>query len=152
MSKKELKIFIGMNRAINKINKETNKVYVKYGITATQFAVLEALYHKGDLSIGEVKDKILSSSGTIPVVVQNLEKEKLLERTQDESDRRKFILHITEKGRNLMDKVYPENESIIISILSILDKDEQEKLVNYMKKIGGIKIDGEESQRENSRI
>lgn len=55
MSKIQLKIFIGMSRALNKINRATNKVYAKYGLTSGQFAVLEALYHKGDLSVGEVQ-------------------------------------------------------------------------------------------------
>ena len=57
MSKIELKIFIGMSRAINKINRATNKIYTKYGLTSGQFAVLEVLYHKGDLSVGEVQEK-----------------------------------------------------------------------------------------------
>ena len=65
MNKVELKIFIGMSRAINKINRATNKVYGKYGLTSGQFAVLEALYHKGLVCRGS--RKVLSTSGTIPV-------------------------------------------------------------------------------------
>ena len=138
MEKIELKIFIGMSRALNKINRATNKVYIKYGLTSAQFAVLEALYHKGDLSIGEVQEKILSTSGTIPVIVKNLERDGFLERYNDEKDKRRYILHITEKGRKLMDIVYPENEEIIISMMNLWDKREQEEILNYMKRFGGI--------------
>lgn len=134
----ELKIFIGMSRALNKINRATNKVYLKYGLTSGQFAVLEALYHKGDLTIGDVQDKILSTSGTIPVIVKNLEKEGYLKKSNDENDKRRFMLHITEKGRELMDIVYPENEAIIISMMSIWNQEEQEQILNYMKRFGGI--------------
>ena len=134
----ELKIFIGMSRALNKINRATNKVYTKYGLTSAQFAVLEALYHKGDLSVGEVQDKILSTSGTIPVIVKNLEKEGFLEKRNDDKDKRRFILHITQKGRELMDIVYPENEEIIISMMNIWNKEEQEEILKYMKKFGGV--------------
>jgi MarR family 2-MHQ and catechol resistance regulon transcriptional repressor len=145
MNKTELKIFIGMNRALNKINRATNKVYIKYGLTSGQFAVLEALYHKGDLTIGEVQEKILSTSGTIPVIVKNLEKEGFLEKRNDQNDKRRVILHITQKGRELMDVVYPENEAIIISMISIWSKEEQEQILNYMKIFGGIK-DGKKSK------
>lgn len=138
MENTELRIFIGMSRALNKINRATNRLYTKYGLTSGQFAVLEALYHKGDLTIGDVQDKILSTSGTIPVIVKNLQKEGLLEKTNDEKDKRRFILHITEKGRGLMDIVYPENEAIIISMISTWNKEEQEQILNYMKKFGGI--------------
>ncbi|MCC3868190.1 MarR family winged helix-turn-helix transcriptional regulator [Terrisporobacter mayombei] len=134
----ELKIFIGMSRALNKINRATNKVYTKYGLTSAQFAVLEALYHKGDLSVGEVQDKILSTSGTIPVIVKNLEKEGFLEKRNDDNDKRRFILHITQKGRELMDIVYPENEAIIVSMMNIWNKEEQEEILKYMKKFGGV--------------
>lgn len=138
MAKTELKIFIGMSRALNKINKATSKICRKHGLTAAQFAVLEALYHKGDLCIGEVQDKVLSTSGTIPVVVKNLENENLLVRKQDDCDKRKFILSITDKGRELMDIVYPENEAAIISMINIWSKEEQEQLVYYMRKFGGM--------------
>lgn len=136
MDKIELKIFIGMSRALNKINRATNKVYSKYGLTSGQFAVLEALYHKGDLSVGEVQEKILTTSGTIPVIIKNLEKEGFLEKTNDEKDKRRYILHITEKGRELMDIVFPENEAIIISMISRWSREEQEQILKYMKKFG----------------
>lgn len=138
MENTELKIFIGMSRALNDINKASNKVFVKYGLTMSQFGVLEALYHKGDLSIGEVQEKTLSTSGTIPVIVKNLEKEGLIKKCNDERDKRRFILHITEKGKNLMKEVYPENEAIIVSKMGIWTKSQQEELVKLMKKFGGI--------------
>ncbi len=138
MEKTELKIFIGMSRALNKINRATNKVYKKYGLTSGQFAVLEALYHKGELSVGEVQDKILSTSGTIPVIVKNLEKEGFLQKSNDASDKRRFILQITQKGKELMDIIYPENEEIIISMINVWSKEEQEVILNYMRKFGGM--------------
>lgn len=138
MEKTELKIFIGMSRALNKINRATNKIYTKYGLTSGQFAVLEVLYHKGELSVGEVQEKILSTSGTIPVIVKNLEKEGFLQKSNDESDKRRFILQITQKGKELMDIIYPENEEIIISMINVWNKEEQEVILNYMRKFGGM--------------
>lgn len=134
MSKLELKIFIGMSRALNKINRATNKINTKYDLTSGQFAVLEALYHKGDLSIGEVQEKVLSTSGTIPIIVKNLEKEGLLERNNDINDKRRYILHITEKGRNLMDQVFPEIEEAITSSMNTWNREEKELILRYMKK------------------
>lgn len=80
----------------------------------------------------------MSTSGTIPVIVKNLENENLLVRKQDDCDKRKFILSITDKGRELMDIVYPENEAVIISMINIWSKEEQEQLLYYMRKFGGM--------------
>lgn len=144
MDKKELQIFIGMSRALNEINRENNKIYTKYGLTMAQFGVLEALYHKGPLTVGQVQEKILSTSGTIPVIVKNLEKNGFITRRQDEKDKRKVILTITGKGRDLMDKVYPLNEETIISKMNIWTQEEQIQLVKLMKKFGGLD-NGEEN-------
>ena len=132
----ELKILIGLHRTANRIDRETAKLAAGYGVTLGQFAVLEALYHKGDLTVGQVQQKILSTTGTIPVIVQNLEKQGYLTRLTDENDRRRSILHITEKGRMLMDRLYPENEQKIIDMLSQLTGEEKTQLVGLLKKTG----------------
>src|SRR5699024_6105194 len=136
-NKDELKIFIGMSRVLNEINRKTGKIFSKYNLTNSQFAVLEVLYHKGDLTIGEVKEKILSTNDTIPVIVRNLERDGYLQRKRDKDDKRKYILHITEKGRDLMDKVYPENEKMIISLMDNWDESDKKEIIYYMKKFGG---------------
>lgn len=141
MGESELKVFIGLSRTLNHINRVTGKIHHQYGLTTPQFGVLEALYHKGDLTIGEVQDKILSTSGTIPVIVRNLEKEGLLIKMQDEEDRRRFNLHITEKGRALMDRVYPENEAAIRGMLGVFSREEQESLIQCFKKFGGAQYE-----------
>ncbi len=140
MVKQELKIFIAMNRALNLINKTNFKVINKYKLTTPQFAVLEALYHKGDLSVGEVQEKILSTSGTIAVIIRNLEKDNFITRYQDKNDKRKYILSINGKGQLLMDKVYPEIEKNILSQISVLDESEQYILLKYLKKLSGYKL------------
>lgn len=134
----DLKLFIGMSRTLNKINRETSKIHTRYGLTTPQFGVLEALYHKGDLSVGEVQKKILSSSGTIPVIIKNLEKEGLLEKKRDDLDKRKFILHLTDKGRDLIERVYPENEELIVAMMSVWTEEEKKLLLESMKKFGGV--------------
>lgn len=137
MSKPELKILIGLHRAANRIDRESVRLFTKYGLTMGQFSVLEALYHKGDMTVGQVREKILSTSGTIPVIVHNLEKRNYLIRQQDKCDKRRSILHITPEGCALMALVYPQNEEKIIEMLGMLCEDEKNQLVTLLKKIGG---------------
>lgn len=134
----ELKIFIGMSRSLNSINKKTSRLCSEYGLTVPQFGVLEALYHKGALSIGEVQEKTLITSGTLPVIVRNLEKEGLVEKERDREDKRKYILEISNKGRELMDIVYPKNRDIIISSMEVWTDIEKDNLLDYFRKFGGI--------------
>ncbi|MGN0708814.1 MAG: MarR family winged helix-turn-helix transcriptional regulator, partial [Anaerovoracaceae bacterium] len=97
-------ILVKMHRIINEIDRGTAHIAAGYDLTLSQFGVLEALYHIGDLTVGEVKKKILSSDGTIPVVVKNLEKQGLICRRQDPADKRKSILSLTDQGKNVISK------------------------------------------------
>ena len=134
----ELKIYIGLHRTLNHIDKMCNKLFAEYNLTMSQFAVLEALYHKGELSIGEVQEKILSSCGTMPLIVRNLEKRDLIIKRTDPSDKRKTLLSLTENGRLLITEVYPKNEEIIVNMMKIWTEDEKSDLATLFKKYGGI--------------
>ena len=101
-TKKSMAVYISMSRVINTLRRENNKLILKHNLTLGQFAVMEALYSKGRLSTGEVMEKILSTSGNIPVIVKNLEKDGFITRKQDEADKRRFILDLTDKGKDLM--------------------------------------------------
>ncbi|MCY1152996.1 MAG: MarR family transcriptional regulator [Sphaerochaetaceae bacterium] len=136
---KELKLFIALNKAVTSFTKKTNKIVTQYDITYSQFAVLEVLYHKGALSVGEVKEKILSSSGTIAIIIKNLEKNDLIVKFQDNKDKRKYILKLTNKGMNLISEVFPKNEEMIINSMNVLNFAEQEYMLNCLKKISGYK-------------
>lgn len=133
-TKKSMAVYISMSRVINTLRRENNKLILKHNLTLGQFAVMEALYSKGRLSTGEVMEKILSTSGNIPVIVKNLEKDGFITRKQDESDKRRYILDLTDKGKNLMDEIVPENLKFMDELISLWDDEDKEELIILMNK------------------
>ena len=127
-------ILIKMHRILNQIDRHTAHIAAKSGLTLSQFGVLEALYHVGDLTVGEVKEKILSSDGTIPVVVKNLERRSLLTRKQDPDDKRKSILSLTEQGKQVIAEAYAANEAMIHDQMSLWTKAEKKQLLVLLRK------------------
>lgn len=134
MAYPELKILIGVHRIANDLDRKTSRLLKKHDLTLGQFAVLECLYHKGDLTVGEIQDSILSTSGTITIIIDNLEKRGFIERVRKNTDRRSFIIHLTDEGRSLTSRAYPENEEMIINEMSIYTEEEKEKLVGLLRK------------------
>ncbi|NRT71882.1 DNA-binding MarR family transcriptional regulator [Clostridium beijerinckii] len=63
--------------------------------------MLEVLYHKGDLRVGEILEKTLSTGGNMTVIIDNLAKDNLIERRPDPKDMRASLISISEKGKNL---------------------------------------------------
>lgn len=132
----EEKILIGMHRNVREMDRITTKIAAEYKLSFSQFMVLEVLYSKGDMSISEVREKILSSVGTIPVIIRNLEKMGYIERHPCETDRRISILHITDAGLDVIQKVAPLNHQRIDAYMSVLSPDEKRQLLLLMKKLG----------------
>lgn len=133
---KDSKIFIGMYKNIQNINKETTKIISKYNLTLSQFSVLEMLYSKGNLCIREVRDLIFSSPGTIPVIINNLEKAGYIFRKTKNNDKRVCILELSEKGRKIISEIMPTNMEMIHSKFSVLTEEEKNILISLLKKIG----------------
>ena len=134
----EMKILIGLHRNINKIDKKTSKIASSYNLTFSQFMVLEALYSKGDMTIGQVREKILSSVGTISLIVNNLEKMNYIMKLPDKNDRRICIIHLTKQGYDVISELAPKNADMIRNSMQVLTYEEKENLLYLLKKIGGI--------------
>lgn len=140
-----MKILIGLHRNVNTLDRKTSQIAAEYNLTFSQFMVLEALYSKGDMSVGEVRETILSSVGTISLIVNNLVKMNLVERLSDEKDRRVSILHLTKEGYDLISKVAPKNKEMINESMKVLNQEEKEELEYLLKKLGG-RLDGKKNK------
>ena len=55
---KDLNILISSYRIVRDLDRATTKICSSYGITYPQFQVLEALLHKGNMTVGEIRDSI----------------------------------------------------------------------------------------------
>lgn len=133
-----LKTLVILSRCMQSVHKREYKTIKEGGLTVSQFAVLEVLYHKGDLRISEIIDKILSTGGNMTVVIDNLVKENLVERRIDSSDRRVNLISITEKGRKLMSEIFPKHVENINEIFSVLTEEEKKSLTGLLKKLSGV--------------
>lgn len=130
-----LKAFIGISRTTQALHKRAGNIFSKGGLTSAQFAVLEALYHKGDLTINEIMESILSTSGNMTVVINNLEKEALIERKPNPKDKRSCIIMITATGRQKIEEIFPMHVKDLAESFAGLEEEEKELLVRLLRKI-----------------
>ena len=80
------------------------------GMCLSDFAVLEALLHKGPLAVNEIGRKVMLTSGSITTAVDRLERRGLVERRALENDRRARMVHLTGTGRALIRKLFAAHE------------------------------------------
>ncbi|MGI6217912.1 MAG: MarR family winged helix-turn-helix transcriptional regulator [Coriobacteriales bacterium] len=134
MKRDDSYLVIYAHRLVNRMDHLTSDVCRAHGLTLSQFGVLEALYSKGSLPVGKVKDLVLSSDGTIPLIVRNLEKAGYVSTEKDPGDARRKILNLTEEGRAVVKPVIAENDKALAGELSDWSSDEKAQLIRVLRK------------------
>lgn len=130
-----LKVFIGLRRTNDMLDKLIHKDIKSYGLNVTEFAVLEVLYNRGEHTIQRIKERILIASSSTTYVVTNLEKKGYIQRRQDTKDKRVSYASLTDKGRAFMDEIFPNHANAISSVFSDLSEDELQSLQKVLKRI-----------------
>lgn len=131
-----LKLFIVLSRAYKAINEHVNKRIQANGLNPTEFAVLELLYHKGDVPLQQIGGKILIASGSITYVVDKLEQKGFLKRVACPNDRRVTYAQISDTGRKFIEEIFPDHAKRINELMSSLDENEKEEAIRLLKKLG----------------
>ena len=131
-----LKTLVALSRCFQSVRKREFKTIKEAGLTVAQFGVLEILYHKGDLRIGEIIEGTLSTGGNMTVVIENLERTGFVTRFADPQDRRSSLIRITDKGTQLMENTFPAHVENVSDIFNILSEQEKRHLVQLLKKLG----------------
>ena len=132
----ELKLWVVLARAYAAVSERAARDVARHELTLAEFAVMEALYHKGPLLLGEVQKKILVSSGGVTYLVDRLEQRGLVERQLCAEDRRARYAALTEKGKAFMDRIFPEHADCIAEVAGALSPQQQLELTRMLRDLG----------------
>ena len=131
-----LKLWVVLSRAHEAVG-EIAKLDIERGeLSLTEFAVMEVLYHKGDLTAGQVSESVLLQSGSLTYVIDKLVKRGLIARRECTTDRRLRYLRVTRSGRALMKRIWPGHASAIELASSGLTVAEKRTAIKLLKKLG----------------
>ncbi|MCL4306347.1 MarR family transcriptional regulator [bacterium] len=131
-----LDAYIKLMRAADSVTARVTRALSAHNLTISQFGILEALMHLGELHQNELGQKLLKSSGNITLVVDNLEKRGLITRERSTDDRRFVWVRLTKDGEAYIQKVFPEIVKVITHSMVVLSPFEQEKMAEYLKQVG----------------
>lgn len=133
---RSLNAFINLMRAAGTLLARQQGPLAERGLTVGQFGVLEALYHLGPLRQNELARKVLSSPGNLSIVLDNLERRRLVRREADPEDGRCTRAVLTAAGRRLVASVLPEHVGRIVEAFAVLSPAEQEELRRLCRRVG----------------
>ena len=124
------------------------------GLCLTDFVALEALLHKGPLTISEIQDKVRLASGSMTAAVDRLEKLGLVVRNSSPRDRRARVVELTAQGKRLAASCFERHANDLEALMSALSQEEKEQLYESLKKLGFLaaeKLNHQEAKVNRSR-
>ncbi|HKR15403.1 MAG TPA: MarR family transcriptional regulator [Pyrinomonadaceae bacterium] len=130
-------VFLVLWKAARAVEAYAEKSVADLEMCGSDFAVLEALLHKGPLAVNEIGKKVLLTSGSITVAVDRLADRGLVERRAHGADRRAKIVHLTKEGRKLIARAYADHAADLEQLAAAsLSAKERATLIKLLKQIG----------------
>ncbi len=106
------------------------------GLCLTDFAALEALLHKGPLTISEIQEKVLLASGSMTAAIDRLEKLGLVVRRPTARDRRARMVQLTPEGKRVAASCFERHARDLEDLMAVLSEKEKDQLYRSLKKLG----------------
>lgn len=131
-----LKAFVVIMKASKTLEELVKKDIAAHGMKTSDFAILEALYHKGRQTIKQISEAVLINTGSITYVIDKLEKNDYLQRIHCKEDRRVVYIEITSKGNDLMNEIFPQHQKMIEELFTDIPEENKRILIDTVKKIG----------------
>src|SRR5437016_6731655 len=99
-------VFLVLWKAARAVEAYAEKSVLELEMCGSDFAVLEALLHKGPLPVNTIGPKVGLTSGSISVAVERLVAKGWVVRREDPEDRRTRVVHLTARGRRLIQRAF----------------------------------------------
>ncbi|MBS8265122.1 MarR family transcriptional regulator [Mesobacillus boroniphilus] len=99
------------------IKQKGRELLSNYTITPPQFIALQWLFEDGDMTIGELSNKMFLACSTTTDLVDRMEKNELVVRVKDPNDRRVVRIHLLEEGERIIDEVIKKRQLYLQEVL-----------------------------------
>jgi DNA-binding MarR family transcriptional regulator len=116
-------------------NKMEQGVLSIYGLSWTAFSILYDLWIWESLETRKLAESSGVSKATVSNITKTLESKELVYRKSDTRDRRITFVALTDKGKQVMEELYPRFHQGEVEIVSGLSMDEQRSMTDLLRKI-----------------
>ena len=117
------------------IKQKGREILSNYTITPPQFVALQWLHESGDMTIGDLSNKMYLAFSTTTDLVDRMEKNELVQRVRDEQDRRVVRIHLLPEGERIIQEVIEKRQNYLRDLLQNFEVDEAQELLKLLKKL-----------------
>ena len=108
----------------------------EFGTTLPRFDLMSQLErHRDGLKMNELSRLLMVTGGNVTAIVDQLEKEGLVERLDEPDDRRAFRIRLTRSGDKSFAEMARQHEQWVVELLGGLSRREQDELLKLLAKV-----------------
>lgn len=117
------------------IKQKGRQILNAYTITPPQFVALQWLLEHGDMTIGDLSNKMYLAFSTTTDLIDRMERSELVQRVRDEQDRRVVRIHLLKEGERIIEEVIVKRQQYLEDVLSKFNQDEVAYLSTLLEKL-----------------
>lgn len=126
---KELRYISGI------IKQKGREILNSYTITPPQFIALQWLFEHGDMTIGDLSNKMYLAFSTTTDLVDRMEKNELVMRVREEQDRRVVRIKLLKEGERIIEEVIKKRQDYLQNVLTDFTQPEVEQFSFLLEKL-----------------
>lgn len=126
---KELRYISGI------IKQKGREILNSYTITPPQFIALQWLFEHGDMTIGDLSNKMYLAFSTTTDLVDRMEKNELVMRIREEQDRRVVRIKLLKEGERIIEEVIQKRQDYLQTVLSEFSEEEVQQFSFLLEKL-----------------
>ena len=108
----------------------------RFGTTLPRFDLMAQLErHREGLKMNELSQRLMVTGGNVTAIVDQLEKEGLVERLDEPADRRAFRIRLTRAGERSFAEMAREHEEWVAELFAGVSRKEQDELLKLLAKV-----------------
>ena len=108
----------------------------RFGTTLPRFDLMAQLErHPEGVKMNELSRLLMVTGGNVTAIVDQLEKEGLVERVDPPGDRRAFIIQLTRAGSRRFAEMARAHEEWVVGMLEGMSRREQDELLGLLAKV-----------------
>jgi MarR family 2-MHQ and catechol resistance regulon transcriptional repressor len=106
------------------------------GLSASGFSVLVVLATAGgELELRAIRQRLRTSKANVAEVISTLQARGLVSRKRLSSDRRAASIVLSDSGREVVERLFPEHSGRVRDAFSVLDEEEKRSLMSICRKL-----------------
>lgn len=121
-----------LESVVRRVNASTALILKEHGLSLEQWRVLDCLVRKDEITMTELAGAVLSPGPTVTRIVDRLASLALVYRSSSMSDRRRVLVHASQRGKDLHTSLVPQVTHVHRSAFDVLTREQREQLFGLL--------------------